>query len=277
MTEPAQISAELDLSPLVYGAGTALAGPANVVMQLALPAVGYGVVESPVESGRVTEHPFKRARTTLTYLGVALLGTDEERAAYREAVNAVHAQVRSTPESPVAYNAFDRELQLWVAACLYRGFVDVLTALHGPLDEATALGVYRQSARMGTTLQVTPDMWPPDPEAFEAYWRSAIDRLDIDETVGAYLRDLLDSRPFPWWMRVPLGPLLRFTNVGFLPPEFRSMLGLTWSEGQERRFRLLMRLIGRAGRLAPQWLRMQPINGYLWDLRRRMRQGRPLV
>ena len=29
-----------------------LAGPANVIMQLARPGVGYGVVESRVESGR---------------------------------------------------------------------------------------------------------------------------------------------------------------------------------------------------------------------------------
>jgi len=40
---------------------------ANVIMQLASPAVGYGVLESPVDSGNVYKHPFKRARTTGTY------------------------------------------------------------------------------------------------------------------------------------------------------------------------------------------------------------------
>ena len=48
-----------------------LAGPANVIMQLARPGVGYGVKESRVESGRVDRHPIKRARTTFTYLAVA--------------------------------------------------------------------------------------------------------------------------------------------------------------------------------------------------------------
>ncbi len=43
-----------------------LAGPANVIMQLARPGVGYGVLESRVESGRVDRHPIKRARTTFT-------------------------------------------------------------------------------------------------------------------------------------------------------------------------------------------------------------------
>src|SRR5215211_6919261 len=33
-----------------------LAGPANVIMQLSQPGVGYGVMESRVESGRVDRH-----------------------------------------------------------------------------------------------------------------------------------------------------------------------------------------------------------------------------
>jgi uncharacterized protein (DUF2236 family) len=66
---------------------------ANVIMQLSAPPVGYGVVESPVDSGNVYKHPFKRARTTGTYLAAATVGT----------------------ESSVSYNAFDPRLQLWVA------------------------------------------------------------------------------------------------------------------------------------------------------------------
>jgi uncharacterized protein (DUF2236 family) len=60
-----------------------LAGPANVIMQLARPGVGYGVLESRVESGRVDLHPIKRARTTFTYLAVATKGSDEQKAAFR--------------------------------------------------------------------------------------------------------------------------------------------------------------------------------------------------
>ena len=98
-----------------------LAGPANVIMQLARPGVGYGVMESRVESGRVDLHPIKRARTTFTYLAVATAGSDAQKAAFRRAVNRAHAQVYSTPDSPVQYNAFDLDLQLWVGACLYKG------------------------------------------------------------------------------------------------------------------------------------------------------------
>src|SRR3978361_203316 len=104
------------LAEVLLGVGLLL-GPATVIMQLARPGVGYGVLESRVESGRVDRHPIKRARTTFTYLAVAGRGSDEQKAAFRRAVNGVHAQVYSTDESPVKYHAFDKDLQLWGARC----------------------------------------------------------------------------------------------------------------------------------------------------------------
>ncbi|HNF04772.1 MAG TPA: oxygenase MpaB family protein, partial [Mycobacterium sp.] len=115
-----------------------LAGPANVIMELARPGVGYGVLESRVESGRADRHPIKRARTTFTYLAVARRGTDAQKKAYSRAVSGSHAQVYSTPDSPVEYNAFDKDLQLWVAACLYKGGVDVYRIFIGEMDDETA-------------------------------------------------------------------------------------------------------------------------------------------
>ena len=275
MNAPTQTT--FDLRRQLDGVGALCAGSANVVMQLSWPEVGYGVVESKVESGRVTDHPFKRGRTTLTYIAVALLGTDEDRTAYRRAVNSAHAQVRSTDESPVAYNAFDPELQLWVAACLYYGARDVITAMHGPLADATEDALYQEAARFGTTLQVTPEMWPADRAAFAAYWQASLARVDIDETVGAYLRDILDSRHMPWFVRLPTWRVMRFLNTGFLPPEFRSQLGVSWSPAQERRFRRLMRVIGGVYAVLPVPIRNLPFNLYLRDMRRRVRAGRRLV
>src|SRR5258708_36506087 len=78
-----------------------LAGPANVIMELARPGVGHGVAESRVESGRIDRHPIKRARTTFTYIAVANAGTDAPKAAFRSAVNRAHPQGYSTPDSPV--------------------------------------------------------------------------------------------------------------------------------------------------------------------------------
>ena len=171
-----------------------LAGPANVIMELARPGVGYGVMESRVESGRADRHPIKRARTTFTYLAVATRGSDEQKKAYRRAVNKSHAQVYSTPDSPVQYNAFDKDLQLWVAACLYKGGVDIARVFIGEMDDETADRHYRESMALATTLQVPAEMWPADRAAFDRYWQESLDKVHIDDTIREYLYPFAVSR-----------------------------------------------------------------------------------
>src|SRR3546814_8601878 len=149
---PAQPTAENagDIGAPVHGVLALYGGAANVVLQFTRPGVAWGVIESPVESGAVTKHPFKRGRTTLTYIAVALVGTDQDRADYRRYVDEVHRQVRSRPSSPVKYNAFDRDLQLWVAACLHYGYVDTSTSPQDDTDDRTEhVDIRRNVGRTG--------------------------------------------------------------------------------------------------------------------------------
>jgi uncharacterized protein (DUF2236 family) len=257
-----------------------LAGPANVIMQLARPAVGYGVMESRVHSGRVDLHPIKRARTTFTYLAVATRGSDEQKAAFRRAVNRAHAQVYSTPESPVEYNAFDPGLQLWVAACLYKGAVDVYRIFIGEMDEHTAERHYREGKALGTTLQVPSDSWPTNRAAFDRYWRESLQQLHIDDAVRAYLYPIAASRlalPVPRWVRKPLESVALLITSGFLPQRFRDEMRLPWSPRRQRAWDTLMTVIRVVTRLSPRFVREFPFNVLLRDLDWRMRTGRPVV
>lgn len=254
-----------------------MAGAANVIMQLSLPAVGYGVVESKVDSGNTFLHPVKRTRTTLTYLAVATLGSDEEKRRYRHAVNGQHKYVRSTETSPVKYNAFDPELQLWVAACLYKGVEDTWRIFRGEPDPATIEAVYQNSASLGTTLQVPRDMWPADRAAFEEYWKGAVEKIALDDTVRGYLHDLIMLRFLPRGLSVLFGPFHRFVTTGFLPPRFRDEMRLAWWPGRQRRFDRLMSLVAVLVRYSPRVVRQFPFNALLWDLRRRIHKGRSLV
>lgn len=191
------------------------AGAANVVMQLSRPGVGYGVVESTVASGALMKHPWKRARTTFSYLAVAILGGPQDRAAFRDAVDVAHRQVRSAPGSPVSYSAFDRELQMRVAACLFVGLEDTYELLRGKLTGELAEGFYRSAFTLGTTLQVTEDQWPPTRVEFDRYWNQACRQVAIDDVVRRYLQDLINLRMVSPLLR-PFAPLLRFLTVGFL-------------------------------------------------------------
>ncbi|MGL6235830.1 MAG: oxygenase MpaB family protein [Segniliparus sp.] len=266
------------------GALALLAGPANVLMQLSQLPVGYGVAKSVVESGRADRHPIKRARTTFTYLAVAWCGTEAEREAYKKAVNRSHARVNDThvekatgEASPVKYNAFDPELQLWVAACLCKGSLDVLRFTCPGLARGEQERIVRSAHTLGTTLQVAEEEWPASLEEFEAYWaREVRERVQLDDTVREYLDDLVWLRPFPA-LRWTLGWANFFFTAGFLPPEFRAEMRYAWRPWQDLLFRAAMVSLGFAHRLLPRSMRRFPFNFYLWDLRRRMRLGKPLV
>lgn len=258
-----------------------LAGPANVIMQLARPGVGYGVLESRVESGRVDLHPIKRARTTFTYLAVATMGSDAQKDAFRRAVNRAHAQVYSTPESPVHYNAFDPDLQLWVGACLYKGGVDIYRMFIGELDGEDADRHYREGMALATTLQVPPEMWPADRAAFDRYWQESLAQVHIDEAVREYLYPIAANRI----RRLTLpGPLQRASEsvallitTGFLPQRFRDEMRLPWDATRQRRFDRLIGALALVNRCLPPFVRRFPFNVLLADVDRRIRTGRPLV
>lgn len=258
-----------------------LLGPANVIMQLALPGVGYGVMESRVESGRVDRHPIKRARTTFTYLAVAGQGTDEQKAAFRRAVNRAHAQVYSTDQSPVEYNAFDKQLQLWVAACLYKGAVDAYRTFVGELDDAAADRHYAASVSLGGTLQVPAEMWPADRPAFDEYWQATLKKVHIDDAVRRYLYPIAVSRvgrvrlPRPIQQRAENLALL--ITTGFLPQRFRDEMRLPWDAERQRRFDRLIGVLRAVNGVLPRPVRRFPFNVLLKDVDRRIRTGRPLV
>ena len=258
-----------------------LAGPANVIMELARPGVGHGVAESRVESGRIDRHPIKRARTTFTYIAVANAGTDTQKAAFRRAVNGAHAQVYSTPDSPVSYNAFDPELQLWVAACIYKGGIDVYRTFVGELNDEDADRLYREGMSIGTTLQVPPEMWPPDRAAFDRYWQESLEKVHIDDTVREFLYPIAVSRIRGVALPGPLRRLSESFNLlittGFLPQRFRDEMGLPWDAVKQRRFDRLMAVLATVNSMLPRVVRQFPFNLMLWDLDRRIRTGRPLV
>ncbi|GAC67069.1 hypothetical protein GS4_05_02820 [Gordonia soli NBRC 108243] len=258
----------------IHGIGLT-AGSANVVMQLALPAVGYGVYESRVDSGNLFKHPIKRTRTTLTYIAVATMGSPEDRKAYRRAVGRAHAQVRSTESSPVEYNAFDPKLQLWVAACMYKGLEDIART-YGD-ESAITEDLYRQGALMGTTLQMPLEMWPATRADFEEYWQETVASLEIDPVIRDHLKSIgraefmgpLFTRLFGWWFEI--------LTIGFLPPEFRDKMDYTFRPWQRLLFTAHNRIARFVARYLPKPLAEFPYNVLLTDVRWRMRTGRPLV
>lgn len=254
-----------------------MAGAANVIMQLARLPVGYGVMESKVDSGSLFKRPAKRGRTTITYLAVAMLGTAEEKLFYRKAVNEAHRLVRSEPGAKVKYNAFDPQLQLWVAACIYWGIADTNKKLGYTLSQSEQEALYQQLSPLGTTLQVRQDMWPATLAEFNEYWETGLKEMEIDDAVRSFLSQLMDLKFLHPLLSKAFGPFNRLMTTGFLPQPFREQMRVDWTAGDERKFERAFGLIRVVNRMLPRVVRQLPYLLLISDFRRRVKKGIPLL
>jgi uncharacterized protein (DUF2236 family) len=117
----------------------------------------------------------------------------------------------------------------------------------------------------------------PTGAAFEEYWADGLAEVGIDDTVRRYLTDIVDLRFLPPVVAAPGRRFHRFVTTGFLPQRFRDEMRLPWTAADQRRFDALLAALGRVTRVLPAAVRRFPYNLCLWDLRRRLRAGRPLV
>jgi uncharacterized protein (DUF2236 family) len=164
-----------------------------------------------------------------------------------------------------------------VAACLYRYYVDQHEFLYGPLDDESADAVYRDAARLGTTLQVREDMWPADRVAFAEYWNRSLDELRIDEPVRAHLHGVAALVFLPFPLPQLAGPLNLFATTGFLPAEFRTLMRLPWGAQRQRVFDALLVALRVTDRVVPREVWLLGYQLYLWDMRARARRGKRVV
>jgi uncharacterized protein (DUF2236 family) len=248
----------VDESMLMLGAGS------TVLYQLALLGVGRGVAEHSTTLTR----PVDRLRTTLTYVYAMTYGTEEERTAVARMVNKAHSTVRGK-----GYTAYDRDLQLWVAATLAYNGGFIYEKVYGPLSEATKERLYRDSWIFGTALQVREEDWPATRPAFEEYWDHMVStQLSSEPLVQDYVRKLLSAKGQPWFAR-PLSGLQSLVTRGNLPPEVREVLALSWSWREQKLYDLFWSVHNVVYPFVPAFLRKAHARIVMRDFRRRMRKG----
>lgn len=221
----------------IAGEAVLLAGGGRaILLQIAHPAVGRGVAEHSDFASR----PLDRLHATMTYVYAVVFGTPDEIAAVRRRVDRAHVPVHVRGADAPAYNGFDPELQLWVAATLYDTAVTVYQRVYGPLDDQSADRIYTEYAVLGTALQMPQDAWPADRVAFAEYWERMLQQLQTSDATKRVARDLLHPRVAPVWLKAAM-PLARLTTAGLLPERVRSDFGLRWGMREERRLNRVFR------------------------------------
>lgn len=247
--------------PVLLGAG----GRA-ILLQVANPGVGHGVDEHSDFAYRALD----RLRATMTYILMVTHGTDEERDRAVRAVNRAHVPVHSVEGADVPYNAFDPDLQLWVAATLYDSAIRLYELVFGTLSEKDADRVYRDYAILGTSLQVPEDRWPADRAAFDRYWNAQIDSFVVDSAARRVARDLFRPNVAPFFLRMLL-PAYRVVTTALLPEQLREQFGLPWDARRRRGFEAFMAVVRFVYPKVPRRVRNIPKDVAMWDMRRRAR------
>ena len=257
----------LTMEELLYEPGVMLGSGSAVMYQLAVWGVGKGVAEH----SDTLQRPLDRLRTTLSYVYVMALGTEEEKAAIARMVNRRHGPVKGD-----GYTAYDPELQLWVAATLAAVGQDMYERIFGRLDDVTRESLYREAWVYGTALQVKPEMWPPTYAEFEAYWERMEQEFRSDDQIRHYARSLLSSRAQKWYVRPTISTVSLVTR-GNLSPRAREALGLPWSDREQKRYDRLWSLVRTVYPWVPRWARKMPAKVAMRDIRWRMRTGRRVI
>jgi len=259
-------------------------GVANIIMQLSLPPVGHGVSESRVRSGSPRRYPLKRARTTGQYLALSVMGSDDDREVMRKAVAEVHIAVHSRADSPVKFSGNSRELQLWVAMCLFKYYLDQYTLVHGPLDEDALDILTRAAAPLATGVNVRSSEWPQSYAEYEQRWAATVPQLAIDPIVRREFESLsnLTFLGEAWGAlgyalaRIG-GPAYQFMTRATLPPEFRELMGWDWTPADERKFQRILKVVRFIDALINPFVLQLVYRLYIADFRLRRRFGRPVL
>lgn len=222
-----------------------LLGPQILVLQVAHPVVGAGVLEH----SNYQEEPWRRlVRTMVSLTRVAYddrVKADAEVTRLRD----LHRSIKGVDDRGRRYHALNPEAYAWVHATLVRGTTQAQELFHNGIPEHELAEFYAQMREVGLVLGLRDHQLPPDIAAFDAYYDAMVrDRLEDNQAV----RDVLVSIRHPVrpkqvpalvWSPIAafMGDRAYLVTVGMLPDVLRERLGLSWSDQQERRLRRFAR------------------------------------
>ncbi len=246
-----QLSKAAPESVLLLGAGRA------ILLQLAHPQIGRAIAEH----SDFAANPLSRLVHTLGYIYALSNGTAQQQRTMINYVDAAHRPVhapRDKNSGAPAYSALDPKLQLWVAATLFDSARLIGSQLLPAWDQDASEELYQQYARLGDTLQMPTDYWPPSEADFTTYFAEVTAKLEVTEQTRELARQLFSGSKAPWWIRAGL-PLMRDVSIAQLPANVREQFGYQLTRKIQRRNRQVVRTAWLATRVLPKAIRHLPM------------------
>ena len=219
---------------------------------------------------RFRTDPTGRAARAAAQLLTSVYG-GEEALAETERLRAAHKGLSATAADGSTIHALHSNVWAWVMHATVYSIIVRLDYFGPGLSEAEIEQFYQRDAiPLMRVLHVAPKEIPPTYSAWRATFddyvanglEATVTARDYWQLIGALpAPDALPAPVRALWpsLVAPYRALLVFAARGMLPPAARAKLGLSWSSRDERRLRMLGRLVGGAVALMPERLRYLPI------------------
>jgi uncharacterized protein (DUF2236 family) len=215
------------------GRGLLLA-PATLILQVAHPVVGAGVVDHST----FRSEPWRRLARTVTSVNRLVFAPASTAAAESQRLRRMHAHIRGVDGTGRPYRALEPEAYAWVHLTLVHFFVEVQRNLGRPLTSRERAQLYCEWRQVGHLLGIRERDLPPDWDAFRRYFDHTVEQtLQDNQAVREVLAAIASPKaPLDWLPPVAWDPvagraggLLLLFTVGTLPAVLRARIGLPWT------------------------------------------------
>lgn len=183
----------------------------------------------------------------------------------------MHAPLKSTDEHGVTQHALASGPWAWIILTAPYAFVTGARYFsRRALTRGEQESVYAEITQLMRNLHVVEKEIPPTYEDYLARFDEIIEHTLVAHPTAFEFLAVSRSVPPPPWLARLLWPLWRvaafvpgrlqhFVIVGTLPDAARTKLGLSWTAADERKLRLLGRLVAGVVPVLPERIRYFPI------------------
>jgi uncharacterized protein (DUF2236 family) len=237
-----------------------LIGPRPAVLQNMLAELGQGVLDHSTFFSDTAE----RLKRTIPPIFNTVYGSDDDNAGLQ--VRDFHHQIKGDMPSQDGkagrYHALDPDTYFWAHATFVEQVLYFADTFVKRLTRAEKELIYAESKTWYRRYGVSDRPMPANYAEFEQYWDRMLDEVVVAHPtakygVGYVTKGFPCPKAVPAWLWAAIAPVFNpaaaFLTTGGLPPRARTLLGLPWSDRQERRYQ----------RFAACW-RSRPVN-WLWD------------
>lgn len=233
-----------------------LIGPRPAVLQNMLAELGQGVLDHSTFFSDTAE----RLKRTIPPIFKTVYGSEQQNAGTQ--VRDFHHHVKGDMPDGGRYHALDPETYYWAHATFVEQILYFADTFVKRLTDAEREQIYLESKTWYRRYGVSDRPMPATYAEFEQYWDRMMNEVAVPHKSARYGVGYV-TKGFPCpkgvnptvWKVVAtvFDPLAAFITAGGLPPRARDLLGIPWTDKQERNYQ----------RFAAFW-RTRPVN-WVWD------------